>query len=490
MSGRGTMVGRLRLNALQITAALLFLSVVADKVHALQITVQPESGAPLILDVEAGDTILNVKKKIELQNGVPPAQQVLKFGAITLEDHPTLSDYNIQKSDILDLSVLPASVGGPGSNSAAVEGATSVAHLLGSSVQANFNTSTFHFQFLKRQVARIAAGRAETSFSFSDQSLLSRDAPLSSFHFSDQPAVQLASYQESTAVGATDFFDDPSPTHESCRTCSEPNRTHGWVQSYVIGGDANSRGGVAGYDYSALGTQLGVAREVDSQTLLGVYGNYGYQALDTFTDSQSIINGGQLGGFLYRADHLGNDYLLAANVGVNEHSTLRTGNVRGEFSGGQSGVFFDRGWTRSWRGAKLRPSIALQHLWVHHNAFTETGVGGVSVDSVDEHSLRSIIGLDTVMPARNRSFLGFCLQPTAHAHWVHEYLDSATTITGIAGGNQFAITGLDAGNDWAFMGVGLNANRGDAVTIQAGYDAQFATYVQLHTASVAIVLTR
>ncbi|GAB5405942.1 MAG: hypothetical protein Aurels2KO_41730 [Aureliella sp.] len=472
---------------LQSVVAVLVLFVGAKFSHALDITVQPASGAPLTISTEPGDSILNVKQKIELQNGVPPSQQELKFGGTTLDDNQTVADYNIQKGDTLDLTVIAGPASAPGGNALLTDAANSISHLIGSTVQSNFNTSTFQFQFLKQQVALLAADQKRSDLLSS--SALASNGQVASASFTDQAPVQTVSYQDEPFHQAAHTETMGRHRNGSCGRC-EQSQIHGWTQSYVIGGGAESRAGVAGYDYSAFGTQLGIARSVDDQTLLGMFGNYGYQDVGTLDASQSITNGGLLGAFLYRADDEGNDYLIAATGGFNEYTTLRQPGVRGEFSGGQTGFFMDRGWTRRWGSAKVRPSIALQHLWVHHNAFTETGAGGASVDEVNEHSLRSIIGLSGSLRPRKGKYLGYTLRPTAHAHWVHEYLDSATTITGIAGGTQFAVTGLDAGRDWAFMGLGLTADRGDAVSLYAAYDAQFATYLQLHTASIGIMLSR
>ena len=87
---------------------VLMLVPISASAMVLYVNLNITGAAQLTLDVESGDSIDNVKSKIENETGHSKTIQILMYNGQVLQNERTLADYNIQKESTIELSLAPS----------------------------------------------------------------------------------------------------------------------------------------------------------------------------------------------------------------------------------------------------------------------------------------------------------------------------------------------------------------------------------------------
>ena len=274
----------------------------------------------------------------------------------------------------------------------------------------------------------------------------------------------------------------------------------GWISSFGRGGAATSDGNAHGY-HNSLGGLLAVfEKSLTPFDRLGFFYSYGRSYVSTSggLDNIADVDSHHWGGYVTKRGCL--EYLtLAAGVGHDSYQTARRlqfgaidRTARADHSGWQSSVYAEAGRNYVGSRATLQPFAALNYIFMHQNALTESGANSMnlSVGDLDMHSLRTILGTRLATTVPRRAGIG-SPEVDLHLFWTHDLLGSVMgvgTISPTGLPSSFAVRGVNTGRDWIAMGPSIKWDFSQGCKLFAEYDLTFNRHAAYHTGSGGIEL--
>ncbi|MDO4570650.1 MAG: autotransporter outer membrane beta-barrel domain-containing protein [Planctomycetia bacterium] len=289
----------------------------------------------------------------------------------------------------------------------------------------------------------------------------------------------------------------------SCGDCCECCRKWtGWASFYGNNGETDMHHYYSGYDTDTWGAAIALDWNDCESRHFGVFFNYGESNIDssasmgyTHIESQDYMVG-LYGKWL---GVVGGGYGLGVvSVAWSDYEMKRELYLDDTFDGDTKGVspslYYERGWMWFCKpDAWINPYFALQYVYAHTDGFSENGYDIVGNDSdlsltvsdIDHHSLRTFVGLRA-----SRDFMfGRCcdrrITLRANAAWIHDLLGSVDpTFTTHHACNPtypvWNVRGNNGGRDWANIGMGVDFNLCERLSLLADYNVYVNQYDVYH----------
>jgi len=310
-----------------------------------------------------------------------------------------------------------------------------------------------------------------------------------------RPEVNGGSYQAITNT-SDKFFNivDSHLTSSYAGVGSASQELNGaWMQAFGSQGNQDTRNGIDGYKLESYGVALGADHLAENNIRVGLAGSYAQSNVNdqgVNLGNTSTIKSYQ--GSVYASKDFNGTYINAL-LGLGDHdiSSVRQvlGNaVDGSHTAWQYSAKLDVGHPINYNILTLVPVASLAYSHLSENAFTESGIGALSINSKDTDSFKTGLGFKGLLPLPAASNLHGNLE--FRALWNHEFANTAqdTTATFVGGTNAFTVSGINPERDSADLGASLRLTGGGDVVKQSvslNYDAnvksQYVTqYVTLN----------
>ncbi|MCC3862468.1 autotransporter domain-containing protein [Pseudemcibacter aquimaris] len=264
-----------------------------------------------------------------------------------------------------------------------------------------------------------------------------------------------------------------------------------WVRPFGGSDRQKTRLGVDGFKSKDYGVAFGFDKDFDDMRV-GIAASFAETTVDgegSFTGGRLEVETKQIAG--YARKNIGNAYIgVIAGYGDSDYESSRriqvgsyAATAMGDYSGSQVHAKADMGHRFAFGdNGSFTPIVSLHYGKIDVDTYSETGAGNLSL-TVLEHSLETLkasVGgrfVPTITGSDSST-----ITPYVEAHMSYDLLDNGVNVTSrfTSGTATFLSIGNDKSRWMGTVGAGLNIQTSENISINVGYNGDFASGYTSH----------